>query len=1094
MVFFFASSFLGFLSLLYTIHCSMPREDKENCTAELAEVENSSDDGGGLFGDLFEGDVLPAPEYPIETLQIDRAKLCSEGITWKGFTPLLDRFDNLPPADISSNALEPHSFEVCFRNKHHSLWGHKLWNAAKYLVKRMDQKCIDVAGKTVLELGAGLGVPAISAHLNGASLVVVTDYPDADLLDIIQVNVEKNCRCSSPTISSTENLKNAVKVEQLLWGKQEHIDHVMSYTQGKGFDIIILSDILFNHVCNDNLAETVATMLRQNSSESGTPVAYCVFSHHRAHKQLEDLVFFDKCIAKGLFYELIDREDYPLMFPQDRGPEAVRQPVHVYRITREPPSCSPYSAGHRSLVHPLLSSGFKALSSKETRFDVVIQGASLPQMFLSAALARAGFKVLLCDASGFYGGSYASLPLGSFIDLLRLPSSPFTSSSGEQPVIVIDKLKELEEKYKSSQLSSKSTVLPCLFRHHILVDLLPQTNFTRGEILQLLLDHRLEDMVSFQFVDRIVILLGSDAKQDQPQLLSAFDLPFTRAGFFSSPGSLFSLVEKRRLMLLMKKLDPCLVEGFHASNGPEGDKDESLDDRVAIDPNLHSVCTDDFIRAGQSHLCEGDSKRSASSYHRSLQNQYRLRETAVDVITLFELLCHSPSRVPIMREPGLVQSEEKSGNDGEENSWRRSIALQRQLFTSTGRFNAPTPFLQVEYGVGELSQAMSRVGAVTGNVIFALDRGVQRIVRGGEDEIFAVMSNNGQHVKTKVVVMPDNSEGCVPLRFQDFESVLRTEKARKTGKLGEYDVCVPLKPEDSPMKKPSASVAFARVTVLASRPLCTSSNIPASVNKSDVRDDNLDSFEGSTSAGSPKSKENLNSSSTAPLTLVALCRLPKIESGATDSQIVVHVAQLTSTSGHIPVSMNNSSSSPVLLQFTARGDEISSAALYTSVVQAYFIRKEGFSSSKSLCLDEADILFAAHFTVDEARLTRFGSPITALGDFPSPTLDTDAFCIGELRKLKHAQNQHREMLLHSSPTEEYTEEMDEPQDRATRLQQAKEVTKQHVVTLPVVSSALMDDSAPLIFATKAYEEVLTKLGVSLEDSSMRTFMQPLPNS
>lgn len=39
---------------------------------------------------------------------------------------------------------------VHYRNKRHSLWGHKLWNAAKYLAKRIDSGLIDVFNKRVL--------------------------------------------------------------------------------------------------------------------------------------------------------------------------------------------------------------------------------------------------------------------------------------------------------------------------------------------------------------------------------------------------------------------------------------------------------------------------------------------------------------------------------------------------------------------------------------------------------------------------------------------------------------------------------------------------------------------------------------------------------------------------------------------------------------------------------------------------------------------------------------------------------------------------------------------------------------------------------
>jgi nicotinamide N-methyltransferase len=41
----------------------------------------------------------------------------------------------------------------------------------------------------VLELGAGAGLPSIVCALNGATQVVVTDYPDAELVENLEYNI-----------------------------------------------------------------------------------------------------------------------------------------------------------------------------------------------------------------------------------------------------------------------------------------------------------------------------------------------------------------------------------------------------------------------------------------------------------------------------------------------------------------------------------------------------------------------------------------------------------------------------------------------------------------------------------------------------------------------------------------------------------------------------------------------------------------------------------------------------------------------------------------------------------------------------------------
>lgn len=41
----------------------------------------------------------------------------------------------------------------------------------------------------MLELGAGGGLPSLVCALNGAAQVVVTDYPDADLIENLRYNI-----------------------------------------------------------------------------------------------------------------------------------------------------------------------------------------------------------------------------------------------------------------------------------------------------------------------------------------------------------------------------------------------------------------------------------------------------------------------------------------------------------------------------------------------------------------------------------------------------------------------------------------------------------------------------------------------------------------------------------------------------------------------------------------------------------------------------------------------------------------------------------------------------------------------------------------
>lgn len=74
----------------------------------------------------------------------------------------------------------------------HPLWANYLWNTAKVLSSYLLRNAGLIRDKSVLELGAGAGLPSIIATLAGAQRVVVTDYPDASLVENLRYNVDMN--------------------------------------------------------------------------------------------------------------------------------------------------------------------------------------------------------------------------------------------------------------------------------------------------------------------------------------------------------------------------------------------------------------------------------------------------------------------------------------------------------------------------------------------------------------------------------------------------------------------------------------------------------------------------------------------------------------------------------------------------------------------------------------------------------------------------------------------------------------------------------------------------------------------------------------
>ncbi|PRP85855.1 hypothetical protein PROFUN_06129 [Planoprotostelium fungivorum] len=192
----------------------------------------------------------------------------------------------------------------------HSLWAHCLWNAARFLADHLDsaERCKDLS---FLELGAGSGLPSIMAALNGASRVLITDYPEDVLLDNIKENVRSNCG----TVSH-------VKVMGHMWGKEPE---KLIESSGGQFDRIILSDLIFNHLSHRDMLRTCKTCLKPGGK------VLVAFSHHRPNFTKEDLNFFTVAREEFSFECNLERSmRMKAMFPEDPGPEDVRATVHYY--------------------------------------------------------------------------------------------------------------------------------------------------------------------------------------------------------------------------------------------------------------------------------------------------------------------------------------------------------------------------------------------------------------------------------------------------------------------------------------------------------------------------------------------------------------------------------------------------------------------------------------------------------------------------------------------------------------------------------------------------------------------------------------------
>ncbi|KAG0364797.1 hypothetical protein BC939DRAFT_500602 [Gamsiella multidivaricata] len=242
----------------------------------------------------------------------------------------------------------------------HPLWGHHLWNAAKVFANWMDSHPEHSLGKNVLELGAGAALPSFVAAVNGASKVVITDYPDHDLISNIQYNAEQ--------VVPKQTEEGIVIVQGYLWGSNtrpllahfnpsistspstrssstETTTETAAASPKQLFDTIILSDLLFNHSQHRSMLKTCKETLRP-----GTGRVFVFFTHHRPWLADADNKFFEIAAAPvvdppegdessdderdlggyGFKVEKVLEEKMTPMFLEDPGSEEVRATVHGY--------------------------------------------------------------------------------------------------------------------------------------------------------------------------------------------------------------------------------------------------------------------------------------------------------------------------------------------------------------------------------------------------------------------------------------------------------------------------------------------------------------------------------------------------------------------------------------------------------------------------------------------------------------------------------------------------------------------------------------------------------------------------------------------
>jgi nicotinamide N-methyltransferase len=204
---------------------------------------------------------------------------------------------------------------------HNPLWGHHLWQAGRIISTYLERTPSLIASKTVLELGAGAGLPSLVCSILGAKKVVVTDYPDPDLISNLWQNID------TAKLNDDDTEKKIV-AEGYTWGADPTtlLSHLPTSSK---FEILILADLLFNHSEHEKLVSTI----QQTLSKTAEAKAWVFFTPYRPWLYEKDMAFFELVKEKGFVVEKVLEEMMEkVMFDGDPGDEALRRTVFGYVV------------------------------------------------------------------------------------------------------------------------------------------------------------------------------------------------------------------------------------------------------------------------------------------------------------------------------------------------------------------------------------------------------------------------------------------------------------------------------------------------------------------------------------------------------------------------------------------------------------------------------------------------------------------------------------------------------------------------------------------------------------------------------------------
>ena len=170
------------------------------------------------------------------------------------------------------------------------------------------------AGKTVVELGSGLGLCSIAAGLMGAASVCATDNsPTA--LRLLRDNLDAYAASCTGTLD----------VQPLTWGDESGLAALPPTPM---IDIVMASDVVYQHSARDALRRTICSLC-----PAGSDTLVLLAHRWRAHPE-DDAAFFASFAPLG--FEPFAEVEAELLPPEYRAtvPGMLRRPISIFCTRR----------------------------------------------------------------------------------------------------------------------------------------------------------------------------------------------------------------------------------------------------------------------------------------------------------------------------------------------------------------------------------------------------------------------------------------------------------------------------------------------------------------------------------------------------------------------------------------------------------------------------------------------------------------------------------------------------------------------------------------------------------------------------------------